>query len=252
MFDHMLERGIVIHLVFYLDDCREVSGAITPEQEELWFRYTVARFGAYPNLIWNLAEEFEEAFTIDWCESRAGWLKKYDPFPNPVTVHQLTADIFRPAGSPNFDLTAIQYNANADSLNRMVNKVRRQTAGAGRPIPVLVTEWTPIAPEDTVRCRMGIWAITLGGGVYQIFNNKRGETVTLDFSRWEEHWRYARILKGIMESLPFNRMGPVNNLVSSGYCLAEPGGPYLVYQPEPGSFTIDLTRVEGSFYAYRI
>jgi hypothetical protein len=42
-------------------------------------------------------------------------------------------------------------------------------------------------------------------------------------------------------------MAPRNDLVSTRYCLADPGREYLIYFPEGGSATVDLTGVEGDF-----
>ena len=35
-------------------------------------------------------------------------------------------------------------------------------------------------------------------------------------------------------------MTPQGELSSARYCLADPGSEYLIYQPESGSFTVDL------------
>ena len=250
--DHMAGLGLVAHVVFYLDDCGGISNAISEEQEELWFRYTASRFGSYTNLIWNLAEEYEEEFDIQWCESRAAWLKKYDHLKHPVTVHQLSADNFALAGSPNFDLTALQFNfTDPDSLNAAILKVRDQVEQAGRPVPVSLIEWTPIGPDQADLSRKGIWAIATAGGTYQIFN-KGQRPGKPDFSKWEDHWRDAVILKNLMESLPFERMHPDNSLVSNGYCLALPGTCYLIYQPDGGEFTFMPGQPEKTMYAYMI
>ena len=250
--DRMLERGIVLHLVFWLDDCYRFTEAITRQQEEMWFRYTVARFGCYPNLIWNLAEEYEECFDHTWCENRAALLKEIDPLDHPVTVHQLGKASFTLAGSENFDLTALQFNfTDPDSVNAAIVKVRDQLAAAGRPIPVSLIEWTQLTPEQAEQARKGIWAIATGGGTYQIFNND-GERGSADFARWEAHWRYAEILKTLMESLPLGKMAPDNSLLSRGFCLAAPGTVYLVYQPVGGEFTLELPAGSGAFHAYWI
>ncbi|MBN2289002.1 MAG: DUF5060 domain-containing protein [Candidatus Glassbacteria bacterium] len=248
--DRMAERGVVAHLVFYLDDCGGISRRITPSQEELWFRYTAARFGSYPGLVWDLAEEFEEEFDLEWCTSRAAWLKKYDQLKHPVTVHQLSADSFAPAGNPGFDLTALQYNTtDPDSLNAAVLKVRRQVEEAGRPVPVSLIEWTPVEPGQAEQARKGIWAIATAGGTCQIFN-KDQRPVELDFGKWAEHWRSAAVLRKLFESLPFERMTPDNSLVSAGFCLALPGTCCLVYQPRGGEFSLKLPQAEKAYFAY--
>ncbi|MFH1070713.1 MAG: DUF5060 domain-containing protein [Candidatus Glassbacteria bacterium] len=233
------ERGMVAHLVVYLDDCGQISRAISSAQEEMLFRYFCSRFGAFPNIVWNLAEEYEECFDSTWCVTRAGWIKKYDPLGHPVTVHGLSSDEFHFAGRPDFDLTAMQFNyTNPDSLNAVTRKLRLQVASAGRPIPVSIIEWTPIAPEQADLARRGMWAIAAGGGVYQVFNKVDSEPMSAEFSRWEKVWNYAAVVRRVMESLPLDRMAPDNRITSRGYCLAAPGEAYLVYLPSGGEFTV--------------
>ena len=41
-------------------------------------------------------------------------------------------------------------------------------------------------------------------------------------------------------------MTPQGELASTGFCLAEPGKEYLVYLPEGGEVTVDLSAVSGA------
>jgi hypothetical protein len=43
-----------------------------------------------------------------------------------------------------------------------------------------------------------------------------------------------------------SRMNPHNRLSSTGYCLADPGQEYLVYLPDGGGVTVDLSAVKGT------
>ena len=53
---------------------------------------------------------------------------------------------------------------------------------------------------------------------------------------------YAR---QIAESMPLAAMVPHNDLASTRYCLARPGSEYLVYLPEGGEVTVDLTKLKA-------
>src|SRR5262249_58812599 len=44
---------------------------------------------------------------------------------------------------------------------------------------------------------------------------------------------------------PWAASGPAGELASTGYCLAVPGREYLVYLPDGGGATVDLSGVEG-------
>lgn len=43
------------------------------------------------------------------------------------------------------------------------------------------------------------------------------------------------------------QMAPHNELASSAYCLAQPGVEYLIYNPEAGEITVDLSQSRGTF-----
>lgn len=237
----LAKHGMVAHIVLYLDDCCDISDVISDEQEEMLIRYLCARYGSYCGVVWNLAEEFDECFTEEWCKSRAAMFNKYDPLGHPVTVHQLSNDEFKLAGDPNFTTTGMQYNFTApDSLNAMIRHLRDQTAAAGHPLPANLIEWTPLAPDESELARKGMWAIATGGGSYQIFNKNNDEPMTAEFQLWHKTWQYAFIVRHTMESLPLDDMQPDNSLVTSGFCFAQPGKHYLVYLPTGGDVTVTV------------
>ncbi|MCC6445844.1 MAG: carbohydrate-binding protein [Armatimonadetes bacterium] len=47
------------------------------------------------------------------------------------------------------------------------------------------------------------------------------------------------------QRIDLSRMVPMNNLSSTGYCLANPGKEYLAYLPDGGEVTVDLTATKG-------
>ena len=67
----------------------------------------------------------------------------------------------------------------------------------------------------------------------------------------EPLWKDARKAMGLTLSLAkrmnLAKMVPHNKLASTLYCLANPGSEYLVYLPEGGQVTVDLTSTQGTF-----
>ncbi len=235
-------HGMVAHIVLYLDDCCQISDSISTAQEEMLIRYLCARFGSFPGIVWNLAEEFDECFTTQWCSSRGAMFARYDPLGHPVTVHQLSNDEFKLAGDKSFSTTAMQFNRTSPaSLGAMIRHLRATTAAAGWPLPASLIEWTPLAPDEAELARKGMWAIAAAGGSYQVFNKDNDEPMSAEFSRWEETWGYADIVRRTMEALPLDTMNPDNSLVSQGFCFAQPGEHYLVYLPEGGEVTVKIS-----------
>lgn len=57
-------------------------------------------------------------------------------------------------------------------------------------------------------------------------------------------------LRSFIDTVPFTRMTPANQLVNSpNLCLASPGLDYIVYAPEGGAVTVDLTGIEGQLFS---
>ncbi len=55
------------------------------------------------------------------------------------------------------------------------------------------------------------------------------------------------LAKRLSEQIDLVSMTPQNNLVSTGYCLANPGREYLVYQPDGGYKKFTLTLAPGKY-----
>jgi len=55
--------------------------------------------------------------------------------------------------------------------------------------------------------------------------------------------------RSFAEKMNLVAMHPLGELASTGYCLAEPGREYLVYLPEGGSVTVDLSAAAGALRA---
>jgi hypothetical protein len=66
-------------------------------------------------------------------------------------------------------------------------------------------------------------------------------------SQWEDLRRALGQTRRLAERMNLAAMTPDNALASTTYCLSNPGTEYLVYQPEKGKFTVDLTKATGDF-----
>jgi hypothetical protein len=63
--------------------------------------------------------------------------------------------------------------------------------------------------------------------------------------QWEPVRKSLGYTLGFARRMDLARATPRDELASTGYCLAHPGSEYLVYLPEGGEVTVDLTGVEG-------
>lgn len=107
--------------------------------------------------------------------------------------------------------------------------------------------------HDSLRVYV-LWGMLLSGadGVEWYFGarNKYHDLNTEDWRSRNRLWEvtdYA--LDFFQEHLPYWEMGVEHGLVNSkeAYCFRKTGEVYAVYLPENGSYTIDLTKIEGEF-----
>lgn len=64
--------------------------------------------------------------------------------------------------------------------------------------------------------------------------------------RWDPIRRSLGHTRRLAERMDLARATPHNELASSQYCLAQPGVEYLVYLPDGGEVTVDLTAAAGA------
>lgn len=236
LFEHMQTRGVVPYLI--LEDDSAWSGY----NRELYHREIIARFGYLPALIINLGEEHNENYRLkDGLKMAAAW-KALDPYNHPLAIHNINRATDEYIESPDLDFTAIQtgqpgrpsavryaveHNQIAvDWINRCRSLGRR----------VLVVNFDEGRPEYD---RRAWWSAYMGGGVWEAH-----VTAPYDrpYSAWEKTWGELGGARAFMESLPFYRMHPNNDLVKSGnaFCLAKPGEAYALYLPEGDRITVRL------------
>lgn len=69
-------------------------------------------------------------------------------------------------------------------------------------------------------------------------------------NRFDPQWDPIRRSMGyalaLSERIDLAKVGPMPGLASAGYCLADPGETYIVYLPEGGGATVDLSAAAGS------
>ena len=86
--------------------------------------------------------------------------------------------------------------------------------------------------------------ITLGC-VHYYYDNTSWDLIK--FEPEPKSWVRYRELRDFLEALPFNQMAADNEYVERRFCLAFPGEAYLVYLPDGGDTSIDLSDVnDGS------
>ena len=224
-FAEMDKNGIVIYFFFYDDSARIWNTGDQVGREEKDFIHTIVdRFEHHKNLIWCIAEEYQEAFSAKRVKNIAAQIRAADDYGHVIAVHKLSGlDFSEFADEPNIDQFAIQYNEDtADELHSGVATAWRK---AGGRYNLNMAEVFSHGRGTTARKKS--WACAVGGAYVMVYGMDIAATAESDL---EDCGRLVRFF----ESTNFNEMSPHDELKygDTKYVLAQPGGSYIAYTPE--------------------
>jgi hypothetical protein len=230
-----------------------------PADQERYLRYAIARLAPYGNLLWNVAGPEPNVrnswMAADDVERLGRLIRSLDPFGHPLSVHNRTGDDpYRDS-----DWTTYGVLQGPKTLDRA--RLRRGLAAShhpGKPLLAQETLWSGNVnhigangrdySDDDLRKNAYVIHMSAASLVFadNAGNSSSGFSGTMDLAECRQP-RHD-VLRGVWDLLqewPTHRMVPRQDLVSSGYCLAEPGASYLVYLDEPAALDV---RIEGGPY----
>lgn len=221
-FTEMDSGGISIFLIVYDDSARVWNtGDAVGNSEKEFFRALVSRFKHHRNLIWCIAEEYQEALTPQRVRRLAAVIRQYDEHAHPIAVHKLSGlDFSEFADDPNIDQFAMQYNVKtARELHDGVVKSRRQAGGR------YIIDMAEAAGFGTgAEARRKLWACAMAGAYVMVLGMDIAQTPLGDL---EDCGRVVRF----MQSIDYADMSPRDELAagSTQYVLSSPKGNCVLY-----------------------
>jgi hypothetical protein len=268
------ERNLIVSVIFYVDgrlpgvDPFKKAGQ-GGHWEQMYYRYSVARFAAFANVMWDVANEYRLFRDDAWAERMGALIKDCDPYDHLTSTHGHGDFRFRTSAWA--DLALYQSWDEHGGYQYMLNNRRKQVK-TGRIIPQVNEEYgyeehypqgwgesrKPPARSADNRRRLA-WEITMAGG-YQTTGERadRGAGAGPDTGggwingRGDETMvllKYHGHLCDFFTCVPWWTTEPRPELVSSNACcLACPGRLYLIYLPKGGRATL---RLEPGRYSAR-
>lgn len=251
----------------------------TPEQDARLLRYAIARYAAYPNVIWCLTNEYQRTGrTKEYLNTLGERLRAGDPWIEwngrlrALSIHPLggkgNGDLFH-FGDQRWPVHVILQTGRAtpgdvslyaahienrkfgmpvvnDEFGYMGDSLWRDARGDRGP------DTNHYAPE---KHRQSMWAIYMAGG-YASSGDKNTYADGRPYvsTRWHDRAEYGDIAALVKlftgRGLEYWKMSPAPELVSSEervYVLAQPGRQYIVYAAAGGAFGLKLG--EGNYSA---
>lgn len=242
-FTEMDKNDVVVFFFFYDDSaCVWDTGDVVGKKERSFIRALVDRFEHHRNLIWCVAEEYQEAFSPERVSKIAVEISAADDHDHVIAVHKLSGlDFYEFADDANIDQFAIQYNADtASTLHRGVVTAWEKAAGKYN---LNMSEAANYGEGAIARKKS--WACAMGGAYVMILDM---DVVTTTVSDLEDCGRLVRFF----EATNFNEMAPHDELRYGGteYVLAKPGDCYIAYASDL-SGNIGLKDMTAGTYTFQ-
>lgn len=260
-----------------------LDGGETGPERRLYLRELVARFGHHLALNWNLGEENTQ--TPRQQRAMAQYISDIDPYSHHIVIHtypNMQDRVYKPLLGNGSVLTGASLQNMWNETHAWTVKWVRASAHTGKPWVVANDEQgsarTGVPPDPGYEGFSGttsedgyepydihgirkytLWGNLMAGGAgveyYFGYNLAQNDLVAEDFRSRDKTWDYCRIAIEFFqnEKIPFWEMKNADELVgnydhrNSHYCLASPGELYLVYLPEGGEATLDMTLAPGEY-----
>jgi hypothetical protein len=239
----MYRRGIVAHIFTKVYNKQVNWPANGSAEDDLYFRWLIARYSAYPNVSWDLSKEANNEKDLAYKVGRLRFIRSNDPYRRLITVHDDHATYDRNAYDDLLDYRSDQQHSKW--RDTMLNHLQQHAW------PVINAEFgyecgpqglndktynVAQSPEEV--CRRA-WEVYMAGGFGAYYYT---------YTAWDiirprdtpPGYTYFKYLREFFESTGYWRMKPVDGLTSDGYCLANVGVEYLIFLNTAAPFSLKL------------
>lgn len=257
------------------------DGRLGPERK-LYLRELIARFGYALALNWNLGEENTQS--AEEQRDMAKFIKDTDPYQHHLVVHtfpQWQDRVYTGLIGEKSVLSGASLQMMWDQVHQRTLQWRRDSAKSGRRWVVANDEQGSalhgVPPDDGYQGFAGkdqqgraihnmhdirkrtLWGNLMAGGAgveyyfgYQLAEN---DLVAEDFRSRDRSWDYCRYAITFFreQRVPFWEMESADALAGNTaeangkFVLARKGSLYLVYLPDGGNTSLDLSGASGNF-----
>ena len=254
--DALMRRGMVAHVMIKVYNKMVNWPALGSPDDDRYFRWLIARYAAFPNVVWDFSKESNNEPDLAYKLDRMRLIRRHDPYRRLLTTHDDEAVYDTGAYDAVLDFHSDQHHQDwhAETLRKralsrwpVVNVELGYEHGPGGPSDR--TYGVTQSPEE--QCRRA-WEVCMAGGYAAYYYTY----TAWDVVRPDDEppgYRYFANLAAFFSSTGYRQMRPADELarvVGDGkhetaiYCLANPGEEYIVFTNRPAAFEISLDGTE--------
>jgi hypothetical protein len=137
------ELDIVVSIIFYVDGADQGVDPFGKQSaggpaEQRYYRYTVARLAAYPNLMWDVTNEWHLFRTEEWVNRMGSLIRQADPYGHMISCHGKGVFPFRTADWADY---AMYQSWDEHGGYAFMLRNRREQESTGKPKPQVNEEY---------------------------------------------------------------------------------------------------------------
>ena len=236
-------RGILAHILLRVYNKQVNWPANGSPEDDLYYRWILARYAAYPNITWDIAKEAHYEKDVDYKLGRLRYFRANDPYRRLLTVHDDRANYDRGLYNELVDYRSDQQHTEWRKV--MLEHLQQHTW------PVINTEFgyecgpkgiadktynVAQVPEEVAR---RAWEVCTAGGFAAYYYT---------YTAWDvirtrdtpPGYTYFRHLQQFFAATHYWKMKPVEGAASDGFCLADAGHEYIVFLNAAAPFALTL------------
>ena len=248
----LYQRGIVAHIYFKVYNKKVNWPKNNSAEDDLYFRWIIARYAAYPNVIWDLAKEANNEKSVPYKTARLKFIRDADPYHHLLTVHTDIGTYNSGAYNGLVDFRTDQYQNDVHAV--MLKNLTRN------PWPVINVEsgyeYGPKGPNDKTyssaqspeEVARRIWVIQIAGG-YNAYYYTYTAWDVIRPADTPPGYAYLKNFHDFFKTTKYWSMAANDSLVSRGYCLTSPGKEYVVFQNDAAPFTLNVAGLKNPLKA---
>ena len=257
------QRGILAHIMIHVYNKQVNWPPLGSEDDDRFWRYIIARYQAFPNVIWDPAKEcYYQPAAYIW--ERMGIIRKLDGYHRLLTVHD--ANVPYIPGSewsqrwhdPRKDLSDALADFGSDQVHEDWYADAQRNHNA-RQRPYVNVEYgyeqgverlpTYGVQQDWREVLRRTWLVTMGGGYANYYYSNTAWNLfapTPEPPGYAAHRRYLDFWLGTHYWLLAPDNAPLTDTSRHGvYCRANPGQEYVVWDESGAGFTLAITQASA-------
>jgi Protein of unknown function (DUF4038)/Domain of unknown function (DUF5060) len=252
-FDHVVQylfdHAVVAHIFFKVYNKGVKWPANGSREDDLYFNYVLARYQAYPNIVWDFAKESNNEPDVAYKSGRIKLIHDQDAYGHPVSTH--TDEAYYASAASN-GLLDFRTDQNTQS-NFYGTVISQRNADAW---PVINAEFdyeigndggkTYSHASDKLVVFGKACEVAMAGGhlgyyyTYHAWDVVRSAEVPGGLG-------YYKNLYGVLSTTKWSELAPSDNLIDNAgvgrHCLAKAGAEYVVYLAAGGAAALDIKQI---------